>query len=87
MDPAFIELIKTIGQAAIFAYAARQFYNDGRAQDKLYIQYLQEQNKMFLQALMQQTFLRSPAVAPAVPPAWMPQSTDLGERATMVGGD
>lgn len=79
MDPALIEFIKTLGQAAIFAFAANQFYKDGRAQDKLIITYLSQQNQMLLQAIMQQTFLKSPAIAPIMP-SWMsPIPTDLGE--------
>lgn len=91
MDQALIEAMAGIGQAAIFAFAAYQFYRDGRSQDKLFITHLQEQNKLLLQAIMQQTFLRSPAISPAVPPLqtasqWTPVPTDLGERAT-AGGD
>lgn len=85
MDPALIEFFKTLGQAAIFAYAAHQFYKDGRAQDKVFISHLVEQNKMFLAAMMQQTFKNSSAISPAVAP-WMQNiPTDLDPVKT--GGD
>lgn len=83
---AFIELLKTLGQAAIFAYAAYKFYQDGRASDKIWTGYLLDQNRMLMAFIMQQNFLRSPAVAPAVTAMpeefkkWMQQlPTDLQE--------
>lgn len=80
MDAEVLKAITGLGQAAIFAWAAYQFYRDGRAQDKVFISHLQEQNKMLLGWIMQQTFLRSPAVSPAVPPIWAsPSPTDLGD--------
>lgn len=87
---AFLELLRTLGQAAIFAWAAHKFYQDGRASDKIWTQYLLDQNRMLLASIMQQTFLKSPAIAPATPPVpealkrWMDQTspTDLGEKVT-----
>lgn len=86
---AFLELLKTLGQAAIFAYAAYKFYQDGRASDKIWMTYLADQNKMLLATIMQQTFLKSPAVSPSIPPGaeqlrrWLdPTPTDLGEAKT-----
>jgi hypothetical protein len=70
MDTEVLKAITGLGQAAIFAWAAYQFYRDGRAQDKVFINHLQEQNKMLLAAIMQQTFLRSSAINPAPPPVW-----------------
>ena len=81
-----MELVKTLGQAAIFAYAAYKFYQDGRASDKVWTQYLLDQNKMLLAYIMQQNFLKSPAIAPAAPPPirpWMENiPTDLGDVKT-----
>ncbi len=79
MDAEVLKAVTGLGQAAIFAWAAYQFYRDGRAQDKVFITHLQEQNKMLLAWIMQQTFLRSPAIAPAVPPIWGTTPTDLGD--------
>lgn len=85
MENELIKAITGLGQAAIFAWAAYQFYKDGRAQDKVFITHLVEQNKMFLAAMMQQTFKNSSAIAPAVAPWMQNVQTDLGEA--RAGGD
>lgn len=86
MDAEIIKMLTGLGQAAIFAWAAYQFYRDGRAQDKVFIAHLQEQNKMLFAWIQQITFLKSPAISPAIPPSvpvapWMGNiPTDIGEK-------
>lgn len=84
METEVLKALSTLGQAAIFAWAAYQFYRDGRSQDKVFITHLAEQNKMLLAAIMQNTFRNSSAINPAVAPWMQVAPTDLGER---VGGD
>lgn len=77
MESELIKAIAGLGQAAIFAFAAYQFYRDGRAQDKVFIAHLQEQNRMLFAWIQRLTFLRSSAILPDAPNWSGPIPTDI----------